>query len=47
MLGFDPFHVLQFVSPLLILEKADGGCLYARVGKAVLMVDQEAADINR
>lgn len=41
MLGFDSFHVLQLMSLLLILGKADGGRLYAGVGKAVLMVDQQ------
>lgn len=46
MLGFNPFYVLQLMSPPLILGKADGGRLYTGVGKA-LMVDQEAADINR
>lgn len=32
------------MSPLLILGKADGGRLYAGVGKAVLMVDQQVTE---
>lgn len=39
MLGFNPFHVLQLMSPLLILGKADGGRLYTGIRKT-LMVDQ-------
>ena len=38
---FNPFHVLQLMSPLLILGKADGGRLYVGAGKALPMVDQE------
>ena len=44
MLGFDPFYVLQLMSPPLILGEADGGRLYAGVGKAVLMVDQQVTE---
>lgn len=44
MLGFDPFCVLQLMSPPLILGKADSGRLYVGVGKAVLMIDQQATE---
>ena len=44
MLGFDPFHVLQLMSPLLIFGKAGGVHLHAGVGKAALMVDQEVIE---
>lgn len=40
MLGFDPFYVLQLMSPPLILGKADSGRLYTGVRKT-MMVDQE------
>ena len=43
MLIFDPFHVLQLMSPLLIFGKADGGRLYTEVGKT-LMLEQEVIE---